>query len=1058
MVFHSRKHRRPLWQGIALIPLITLTLLFASGCSDDGGGGDAAPPESCPADRVEEAKAFLAAGNGDAARASFLSIMEDHPGCTDAHFGLVLADQLRFMGIADKLLSLIIDPLEKRGQMNGKGPIDVGAIIVDYAENLLEPIVREMLEHLAFCRAAGDLRFDLERLPFEILGLEVLVYAGEYDNGDALLQSAEFNLIAAGLDTILSVDLSFDFQIVIDHIQAWEGMDPLSIVVDVVDMLLEILDDPGFPDFLRLRDEGLWRMPRAGIEMGRAYDFLSSGVDAIRSESIEAGRDVTGCGDRNGNGLCDPGEFIHGILYSLPSDLHEELQEVERALRRSYWDGTELDTEPEIPNPFTLDRLDPILRYFGLPPLMPPLPIDFGAMYAEPAPDGIRGPFRAILIMLDLILGELGRAAVPSASGEAPAAALEVTSGPGETLLPAASVPQGPPAVGLDTAVDIAALPYLDPTARTLQLSSHDPTGGNEDGYMPPNHLYVDDHGEFVLFDAFGPGCIYRMWFTNTWSVINNMRIYVDDMETPVVEGPVLLLFLGSVGGSIGPFTEPLSYSWLTSSGGCASYLPIPFAGRCKITMRFPPEYYNITYVRHGADTPVQSFTGTENTLPLWWQLSRPGTDPKPSVPSRTFAGVADVAPGASATLAEIDSGGAVWRLFLAPEPFTQEAVGPLWLRAWWDGAETPAVDAPLPEFFGSFFVEDAPAGLLVGRNGGRFYCYFPMPFCHGARLEIENRGDTAVAVAFEIEVAEETYGPGAGAFRAIYREEDPVPVGFDYLIGEREGRAGKFVGLTHTMRGPRSRWYLEGDERFYVDGSASPALYGTGTEDYYNSGWYFILGTYDRPLWGNPSHHSFSDYDLTGTYRLHIGDAVHYLDDVWLGIEHGGANEGGSEHYTSVAYFYELDRSLLRRTDAIDVGDPASEGDHGYTAVRSSRTGELISFYEGDDDDIPVTDAGMIVKGESRFRISVDPGNRGVLLRRRFDQANPCQQARVLVDGVDAGTWYTPESSRTLRWAEDDFVLPASATAGRAVLEITVRVEGDVPWTEFAYWIYSIM
>jgi len=332
------------------------------------------------------------------------------------------------------------------------------------------------------------------------------------------------------------------------------------------------------------------------------------------------------------------------------------------------------------------------------------------------------------------------------------------------------------------------------------------------------------------------------------------------------------------------------------------------------------------------------------------------------------------------------------------------------------------------------------------------------MPFCHGARLEIENRGDAAVEVAYEIEVAEGTYGPGAGAFRAIYSEEDPVPVGRDYLIGESEGRAGKFVGLTHSMRGPRSRWYLEGDERFYVDGSASPALYGTGTEDYYNSGWYFILGTYERPLWGNPSHRSFPDYDQTGTYRLHIGDAVHYLDDVWLGIEHGGANEGGSEHYTSVAYFYELDRSLLLPTDALDVGDPASEGDHGYRAVLVNPTGELTTFYEGDDDDVPVSDTGRIVRGESSFRISVDPGNRGVVLRRRFDQANPCQQARVLVDGVDAGAWYTPESSQTLRWAEDDFVLPASATAGKALLEITIQVEGKVPWTEYAYWVFSIM
>ncbi len=33
---------------------------------------------------------------------------------------------------------------------------------------------------------------------------------------------------------------------------------------------------------------------------------------------------------------------------------------------------------------------------------------------------------------------------------------------------------------------------------------------------------------------------------------------------------------------------------------------------------------------------------------------------------------------------------------------------------------------------------------------------------------------------------------------------------------------------------------FLEGDERVFVDGQESPHIYGTGTEDFYESGWYF--------------------------------------------------------------------------------------------------------------------------------------------------------------------------------------------------------------------------
>jgi len=42
-------------------------------------------------------------------------------------------------------------------------------------------------------------------------------------------------------------------------------------------------------------------------------------------------------------------------------------------------------------------------------------------------------------------------------------------------------------------------------------------------------------------------------------------------------------------------------------------------------------------------------------------------------------------------------------------------------------------------------------------------------------------------------------------------------------------------------------RDYLEGDERVFIDGQQSPVIYGTGTEDFYESGWFFRGGvTYD--------------------------------------------------------------------------------------------------------------------------------------------------------------------------------------------------------------------
>ncbi|MFC1890060.1 glycoside hydrolase family 172 protein [Thermodesulfobacteriota bacterium] len=353
---------------------------------------------------------------------------------------------------------------------------------------------------------------------------------------------------------------------------------------------------------------------------------------------------------------------------------------------------------------------------------------------------------------------------------------------------------------------------------------------------------------------------------------------------------------------------------------------------------------------------------------------------------------------------------------------------------------------------------EDAPKTLLMGHDCRRFYCYFPMPFRQEAVIVLENRRGVTVEVSWDVVVTVDSYSDRAGHFKAFYNEENPVAVGRDYRIGLRRDRAGKWVGLTHTMRGSHGRWYLEGDERYYVDGSATPALHGTGTEDYYNGGWYFLWGPFTEPLCGNPSHRTFPDYDQTGAYRLHVGDAVHYLDGARLGIEHGSDNSGTYDHYSSVAYYYELDTSLLQLSDTLDIGVEADESAHDYGAVDSEIVGELTSFYEGEDDEIPVTDAGRIVKGESRFRIDIDPENEGVVLRRRFDQFSPRQRARVLVDGMEVGTWYMPENSMFMRWAEDDFVLPPSSTSGRSNVEILIRPEGETDWTEFFYWLYSIV
>ena len=70
----------------------------------------------------------------------------------------------------------------------------------------------------------------------------------------------------------------------------------------------------------------------------------------------------------------------------------------------------------------------------------------------------------------------------------------------------------GPGAPGLSAMEQPELLPLFPPEGtETRQLSSYDPSASNNDGnFKTAFTKYVDINGEYVIFDASGPGCLYR--------------------------------------------------------------------------------------------------------------------------------------------------------------------------------------------------------------------------------------------------------------------------------------------------------------------------------------------------------------------------------------------------------------------------------------------------------------------------------------------------------------------------------------------------------------------
>ncbi|MBE9375642.1 DUF2961 domain-containing protein [Saccharopolyspora sp. HNM0983] len=402
-------------------------------------------------------------------------------------------------------------------------------------------------------------------------------------------------------------------------------------------------------------------------------------------------------------------------------------------------------------------------------------------------------------------------------------------------------------------------------------------------------------------------------------------------------------------------------------------------------------------------------------------------------------------------------------------------------LRITFDGQTT--VDSPIGEFFGSGLgthdVRTMMNSVDPGLDGW-LTSWWPMPFGQNARVELVNTGTVPITGGkAQVSSGPAEVGENTGYFHATHHRGQTTP-GEDWTFLEAEG-SGVFRGVSHSMRGQtppdaplpqviepssgnnnraedRERNYLEGDERFYVDGSASPAWHGTGTEDLYEAGWYFRFGMQPAmPLAGSPAHKIAADgceFDCTGAYRLLLNDAVPFSDGIHAGVEHGRVNDEPGD-YGSTAYWYGGKPAQLRVTDEVDVGDEASRDDHGYRAEGES-SAPLESTFEGDRRP-PEQRESTTATGPVTFRAAVDADNDGMRVRRLGDQEQAYQAVDVRIDGQPAGRWSQPLGNPFHRWLEDDFDVPAELTRGKSEVQVELVPVADAPpWAAAHYRVFS--
>jgi hypothetical protein len=633
----------------------------------------------------------------------------------------------------------------------------------------------------------------------------------------------------------------------------------------------------------------------------------------------------------------------------------------------------------------------------------------------------------------------------------------------------------GERAVGWDTYRRLDRLPYLSADTETQQASSFDRTGGDFDistGNQNGSGGCLASGGVgCVIAEDRGAGELESIWFTRDGGNVSRMgAIRIDLDGQTVIDAPLQSLVDGRLGA---PFVWPLVANAAQSPAGVYVKVPMPYRQSMRISVASNLQYYHVDYRKFSNAEGVRTFSPSDPALDVITTLRAAGTiDPKPPAPSAAHhnRGV-ELAAGATATIAESTGSGSISSLRLRLPNRADQVLNGLRLRIEFDDRTT--VDSPLGEFFGAGLGASDVRSLMfatIRQPDGSFSLsdWWPMPFARAARVSLVNA--TAAPVggidADVVTVPDPQWAPALASGRAgyftAYSHAGPTILGQDWLFADEQGH-GKFVGVSHTIRGARTKtsfsdgapYFLEGAERVYTDGSPSPQWYGTGTEDFYEGGWYFNNGTlFSDPLTGQPDQRTAAggcaDY-CVAVYRLMLADAIGYHSAIRFGIEHGKRNMVQPD-YSSTAFLYTHPDDSIAPSDEIDPSDLVSRIMHIYTDANAPEQ-TLISTYEGSDDTRTIVGFVRATRAPITFDAQIRPDNHGILLRRTSDQAAGYQSATVAVDGVPAGNWLQPRSNTFHRWLEDTYLVPEFLTAGKTRITITLAPTPSAPpWTASRY------
>jgi len=579
----------------------------------------------------------------------------------------------------------------------------------------------------------------------------------------------------------------------------------------------------------------------------------------------------------------------------------------------------------------------------------------------------------------------------------------------------------------------IKTLLQFHPSWVTRSVTSHDPWGHNGDG----NGRGLQPEGEYhTLFHAKGEGRIMRLWMTvrpeDTDRDWQEIKIIVDGKI--VYSGKPTDFFSGK-----GPWKAPLVLDFEPASGAYLSYVPFAYRQEAKILFKGDPHYYQINY-REGAGSSqgpsaeeIAQFMSEE-----WWTTAPEANQLAEVLPSRGFV----LAQGAN-TVAQLSLSIPSDQLAKLRIRVGEQEPVPVGFFFGLGSSGKGRVDEGWVDMKNTLHYANAESHLLVTR--------LPIPLKLGESVRIETTGSEPVKVHYGVAYADHLY-PAAQLVTQYKEQWAPGTVGtmeFVKLSGPVQ-----FVSLVEEITdGPEAdRYYLEGDEMIRLDGMSYPLQHGTGTEDYYNGGWYF-LGAHSNPFAGEPRFavekpedswaHAQFEHAL---YRHHVLDPIVSRGNFAFNMEAGDIGNFAPVHYRTLGLAYAF--TNLKNTGTEKTPTDQLRGDASVRTIESA--------WDAERSQEPQKWTARYTQGLSEFTVSCPRSTAlaGMFLIRTYDAEKHNQSARILVNGREEGSFFEAYANSGRRLAQNAAwvdLKEGDCASGSVSIQLDASAS-ESPWSEMLY------